>query len=101
FLLVRRINDERRHYASFSTMYLLQYGDLISKQSPRSLSSTATSSIRELKKDQKKLLSTKEKEELNSSFISKLLVNIEALDSTGINLRKVKSPTDYKQLLGG
>ncbi|MGK3383457.1 hypothetical protein ACSLOB_21295, partial [Escherichia coli] len=42
-----------------------------------------------------------EKEELNSSFISKLLVNIEALDSTGINLRKVKSPTDYKQLLGG
>ncbi|MBK1743610.1 MAG: hypothetical protein JJO46_15275, partial [Escherichia coli] len=63
--------------------------------------SNATSSIRELKKDQKKLLSTKEKEELNSSFISKLLVNIEALDSTGINLRKVKSPTDYKQLLGG
>lgn len=33
--------------------------------------------------------------------MSKLLGNIEALGSTGINLNKVKSPTDYKQLLGG
>lgn len=63
--------------------------------------SKANSSIKELKKDQKKLLSTKEKEELNSFFMSKLLANIEALGSTGINLGKVKSPTDYKQLLGG
>lgn len=63
--------------------------------------SKANSSIKELKKDQKKLLSTKEKEELNLSFMSKLLANIEALGSTGINLSKVKSPTDYKQLLGG
>lgn len=61
----------------------------------------ANSSIKDLKKDQKKLLSTKEREELNSSFMSKLLANIEALGSTGINLSKVKSPTDYKQLLGG
>lgn len=61
----------------------------------------ANSSIKELKKDQKKLLSTKEREELNSSFMSKLLANIEALGSTGINLSKVKTPTDYKQLLGG
>ncbi|EDZ9818627.1 hypothetical protein GKT97_13110 [Salmonella enterica] len=61
----------------------------------------ANSSIKELKKDQKKLLSTKEREELNSSFMSKLLANIEALGSTGINLSKVKSPIDYKQLLGG
>ncbi len=61
----------------------------------------ANSSIKELKKDQKKLLSTKERDELNSSFMSKLLANIEALGSTGINLSKVKSPTDYKQLLGG
>ncbi|MDA5549919.1 hypothetical protein OP862_04620 [Yersinia massiliensis] len=63
--------------------------------------SKANSSITELKKDQRKLLSTKDKEELNSSFMSKLLGNIEALGSTGINLSKVKSPTDYKQLLGG
>lgn len=63
--------------------------------------SKANSSIKALKKDQKNLLSTKEKEELNSSFMSKLLANIEALGSTGINLSKVKSPTDYKQLLGG
>ncbi|WP_263065054.1 hypothetical protein [Dickeya dadantii] len=63
--------------------------------------SKANSSITELRKDQRKLLSTKDKEELNSSFMSKLLGNIEALGSTGINLSKVKSPTDYKQLLGG
>ncbi|HGN9341900.1 TPA: hypothetical protein ACPEUI_001219 [Morganella morganii] len=61
----------------------------------------ANGSIQELKKCQKKLLSTKEKEELNSSFMSKLLGNIEALDAKGVNLNKVKSPTDYKQLLGG
>lgn len=63
--------------------------------------SKANSSITELKKDQRKLLSTKDKEELNSAFMSKLLGNIEALGSTGISLNKVKSPTDYKQLLGG
>lgn len=63
--------------------------------------SKANSSITELRKDQRKLLSTKDKEELNSSFMSRLLGNIEALGSTGINLSKVKSPTDYKQLLGG
>lgn len=63
--------------------------------------SKANSSITELKKDQRKLLTTKEKEELNSSFMSKLLGNIEALGSTGIDLSKVKSPTDYKKLLGG
>ncbi|MBX9291515.1 hypothetical protein K5M54_08145, partial [Serratia marcescens] len=63
--------------------------------------SKVSSSIAELKKDQKKLLSTKEKDELNSSFMFKLLGNIEALGSSGINLSKVKSPTDYKQLLGG
>ncbi|QGY28331.1 hypothetical protein [Pantoea cypripedii] len=63
--------------------------------------SKANISITELKKDQRKLLTTKEKEELNSSFMSKLLGNIEALGSTGIDLSKVKSPTDYKKLLGG
>ncbi|WP_299999580.1 hypothetical protein [uncultured Cedecea sp.] len=63
--------------------------------------SKANSSITELKKDQRELLSTKDKEELNSSFMSKLLENIETLGSTGINLSKVKSPTDYKRLLGG
>lgn len=61
----------------------------------------ANNSVAELKKDQRKLLSNKDKEELNSSFMSKLLGNIEALGSTGVNLSKVKSPTDYKQLLGG
>jgi len=63
--------------------------------------SNANNSVAELKKDQRKLLSNKDKEELNSSFMSKLLGNIEALGSTGVNLSKVKSPTDYKQLLGG
>lgn len=63
--------------------------------------SKASSSIVELKKDQKKLLSSKDKEDLNSFFMSLLLENIEALGATGINLSKVKSPTDYKQLIGG
>ncbi|WP_233960867.1 hypothetical protein [Pectobacterium versatile] len=63
--------------------------------------SKASRSIAELKKDQRKLLSIKDKQELDVSFMSKLLRNIESLGSTGINLSKVKSPTDYKKLLGG
>ena len=63
--------------------------------------SRANSSIKDLKRDQKKLLSTEDKEALNTSFMEKLLINIEALGSTGVNLSKVNSPTDYKKLLGG
>jgi len=61
----------------------------------------ANSSIKDLKSDQKKLLSTEDKEALNTSFMEKLLINIAALGSTGVNLSKVNSPTDYKKLLGG
>ncbi|MGP2450792.1 hypothetical protein ACTUSR_17035 [Pantoea stewartii subsp. indologenes] len=63
--------------------------------------SRANSSIKDLKRDQKKLLSTEDKEALNASFMEKLLINIEALGSTGVNLSKVNSPTDYRKLLGG
>ncbi|MEI2681834.1 hypothetical protein [Erwinia aphidicola] len=63
--------------------------------------SNANRSIRDLKSEQRKIISTKDKESLNTSFMEKLLINIEALGSTGVNLSKVNSPTDYKKLLGG
>lgn len=63
--------------------------------------SKADKSIKTLRADQRKILSKEDKESLNSSFMSKLIANIEALGSAGIDLSKVKSPTDYKKLLGG
>lgn len=63
--------------------------------------SKSNNSIKDLKSQQRKLIPTKEKESLNLSFMTKLEKNIEALGSTGVNLSKVKSPTDYKKLLGG
>lgn len=58
-------------------------------------------SIKQLKNEQKKLISTTDKDALNTSFMVKLLSNIDALGSTGVSLNKVNSPTDYKKLLGG
>jgi len=63
--------------------------------------SKSNSSIKDLKSQQRKLTPIKEKESLNFSFMTKLEKNIVALGSTGVNLSKVKSPTDYKKLLGG
>lgn len=54
-----------------------------------------------IKKVQRKLLTKKDKEELDSFFMGNLLENIKSLDATGINLNKVKTPMDYKKLLGG
>lgn len=56
---------------------------------------------KEIKSDQNKLLSKKEKDELNTHFFKNLEKNIETLSATGINLHGVKTPMDFKKLLGG
>lgn len=56
---------------------------------------------KEIKSDQNKLLSKKEKDELNTYFFKNLEKNIETLSATGINLHGVKTPMDFKKLLGG
>jgi archaellum component FlaC len=55
---------------------------------------------KDLKKEQKKLLSKKEKQELSNLFVALLTEFIEKLNAKGINLSKVKNPTDYNKLFG-
>lgn len=56
---------------------------------------------KEIKSDQNKLLSKQEKNKLNTYFFKNLEKNIETLSATGINLHGVKTPMDFKKLLGG
>ncbi|SEQ27918.1 hypothetical protein SAMN03080615_01022 [Amphritea atlantica] len=56
---------------------------------------------KKLKADQRKLLKKKDKDELNEMFMGNLTENIETLSAKGVNLNGVKSPVDYKKILGG
>lgn len=56
---------------------------------------------KEIKSDQNKLVTKKEKDELSSYFFNNLEKNITILSATGINLHGVKTPMDFKKLLGG
>ncbi|EPS6100090.1 MULTISPECIES: coiled-coil domain-containing protein [Morganellaceae] len=55
----------------------------------------------DIKKEQRKLLKKKDKDELNELFIGNLSENIISLAATGVNLNGVKSPMNYKKILGG
>lgn len=56
---------------------------------------------KQLRVEQGKLIKKNEKDELNSLFMGSLVENIDALSAKGINLNGVKSPMDYKKILGG
>ena len=53
-----------------------------------------------LKKDQRKLLTKKHRDELSELFLSLLSEFIAKLDAKGINLNKVKHPSDYNKIFG-
>jgi len=53
-----------------------------------------------LKKDQKDLLTKKHRDELSELFLSLLIKFIGKLDAKGINLNKVKHPSDYNKIFG-
>ncbi|MGF1723898.1 hypothetical protein [Photobacterium nomapromontoriensis] len=56
---------------------------------------------KEFKADQRKLLKKKDRDDLNELFMGNLIENIETLSAKGVNLNGVKSPMDYKKILGG
>ncbi|PML53118.1 hypothetical protein [Vibrio breoganii] len=64
-------------------------------------SQKAKDNQKEIKKEQRKLLKKKDKDELNELFIGNLVENITTLSATGVNLNGVKSPMDYRKILGG
>lgn len=64
-------------------------------------SQKAKENQKSIKKDQNKLLKKKDKDTLNVLFMGNLGENITTLSATGVNLNGVKSPMDYKKILGG
>ena len=70
------------------------------KTTKQSLSKEADDSQKELKKEQKKLLSKTEKQELSDLFVGLLTEYMQKLDAKGVNLSRIKHPTDYNKLFG-
>jgi hypothetical protein len=58
------------------------------------------SSNRNLKAEQKKLMTKDKREELNASFKNSLAAYVDKLKAKGVNLSPVESPLDYKKLYG-
>ena len=54
----------------------------------------------ELKKEQKNLLAKEEREELGSMFLGLLTEFLAKLNAKGVNLNKVKHPSDYNKIFG-
>lgn len=74
---------------------------ILKKESHQLQSQQAKDKQKGIKKEQRKLVKKKDKDELNELFIGNLVENIETLSATGVNLNGVKSPMDYKKVLGG
>ena len=58
------------------------------------------STNRNLKAEQKKLLTKEEREELNAAFKNSLTSYLQELNAQGVNLAPVESPLDYKKIHG-
>jgi phage gp36-like protein len=71
------------------------------KESFQAQSQHAKDKQKDIKKQQRKLLKKEDKDTLNELFIGNLCENIQTLSATGVNLNGVKSPMDYKKILGG
>lgn len=57
------------------------------------------SELKEIKKEQKALLTKEEKEEIETNFLTLLKSYIKILDAEGINLSKINSPLDYNKII--
>jgi hypothetical protein len=71
-----------------------------SKTQKESLSKNIQDKQAELKKEQKNLLAKEEREELGSMFLGLLTEFLAKLNAKGVNLNKVKHPSDYNKIFG-
>ncbi|UZJ42920.1 hypothetical protein OOT55_09665 [Marinimicrobium sp. C6131] len=62
-------------------------------------SKKASDKQRDLKKEQRKLLTKTDKDDRNEFFMSRLESHISKLSASGVSLNAVKSPIDHKKLL--
>ncbi|MCS6181130.1 hypothetical protein [Shewanella baltica] len=113
---IDRINDKYlSHYDDLETDAQAYFGQALhaisqkkmnhsvtqTKENYQLQSKNAQDQQKKLKADQRKLLKKKDKDELNELFMGNLIENIETLSAKGVNLNGVKSPVDYKKILGG
>lgn len=61
---------------------------------------TIKSANRNLRAEQKKLLTKEEREDLNTAFKDSLAAYVQELNAQGVNLAPVESPLDYKKIHG-
>jgi hypothetical protein len=61
---------------------------------------TIKSTNRNLRAEQKKLLTKEDRDELDASFKDSLATYVDELKAQGVNLSPVESPLDYKKLYG-
>jgi len=61
---------------------------------------TIKSANRNLRAEQKKLLTKEEREDLNAAFKDSLAAYVQELNAQGVNLAPVESPLDYKKIHG-
>lgn len=125
-LLVEKLNSVSYEIERINAKYLSQYDDVENgdkvdfeqafyavsqkkvsqnvaknKESYQLKSKLAQEQQKGLKADQRKLLKKKDKDDLNELFMGNLIENIEKISAKGVNLHGVKSPVDYKKILGG
>lgn len=78
----------------------------VEKQVQRTLETKTTlirkikSTNRDLRAEQKKLLTKEEREDINAGFKGSLATYVDELKAQGVNLSPVESPLDYKKLYG-
>lgn len=72
-----------------------------SKEVQKLILVNAEQNQKRFKSDQRKLLPTATRKELGELFMGNLIENIKVLGAEGLNLSKVKHPTDYNKLMGG
>lgn len=70
------------------------------KTHKESLSKKLSDNQDSFKKEQKKLVTKKQKENLSELFLNYFIEYITKLDAKGINLSKVKHPSDYNKIFG-
>lgn len=95
-------NDEVLNQALFAiSQHKVQNSVDTQKQNYQLQSQQAIGEQAALKKAQRKLIVKSNINALNDLFLESLTQSVSALGATGVNLDGVKSPMEYKKLLGG
>ena len=102
----RKINEDGDEYLNLNILVdsfasrSVQRNVGKTKTQTESLSKQLNDNQNSLKKEQRKLITKKQKENLSELFLNYLIEYISKLDAKGVNLNKVKHPSDYNKIFG-